>query len=266
MTISASSPATAHQSLPRVWDSIWSLVQDRALQVGDQLPSIRELAEQLGVKQSSIRDALLKAESQGFVKILPRSGAFLRVPGETLTRRAPAGETAPAEAFRSVLNSDGHNLLHLLDARRLIEIELAGRAAERRRLEDLLPIRRALESMLQLSDPTVRHEYVELDLRFHLEIARLAGNSVLFSIHQTMMELLRPYLNEVPRDLHRKSITDRSHIAIYEALVAGSAEKARSETREHLSLAYDSLLRDIQEPPAIIEPTLVACPSGVEMK
>ena len=252
MTISASAPAAAHQSLPSVWDSISTLVQDRGLQVGDQLPSIRELAERLEVKQSAVRDALLKAESLGFVKILPRSGAFLRVPGQTLTRVATPVETAPAETILSALNSDGHNLFHLLDARRLIEIELAGRTAERRRLEDLLPVRRALEAMLQLTDATARQEYVDLDIRFHLEIARLSGNSVLFAIQQTLMELLRPHLNEVPRDLQRKSITDRSHIAIYEGLVAGSADRARAEMREHLSLAYDSMLRDIQEPPTMM--------------
>ena len=252
MTISAASPTAAHQSLPGVWDSIWSLVQDRGLQVGDQLPSIRELAERLEVKQGSIRDALLKAESLGFVKILPRAGAFLRVPGATLTKVATPLDAVPADACLPVSSSAGHNLFHLLDARRLIEIELAGRAAERRQLEDLLPIRRALEGMLQLTDPTARQEYVDLDLRFHLEIARLSGNSVLFSMHQTMMELLRPHLNEVPRDLQRKSVTDRSHIAIYEALVAGSADRARAETREHLSLAYDSMLRDIQESPTVL--------------
>ncbi|MDB5335735.1 MAG: transcriptional regulator LldR [Planctomycetaceae bacterium] len=252
MTISASSPTAAHQSLPSVWDSISTLVQDRGLQVGDQLPSIRELAERLEVKQSSVRDALLKAESLGFVKILPRSGAFLRVPGLTLAKVAAPIEMAPADAILSALNSDEHNLFHLLDARRLIEIELAGRTAERRRLEDLLPIRRALEAMLHLTDATARQEYVDLDIRFHLEIARLSGNSVLFAIQQTLMELLRPHLNEVPRDLQRKSITDRSHIAIYETLVSGSADRARVEMRQHLSLAYDSMLRDIQEPPAMM--------------
>lgn len=241
----------AHQSLPGVWESISILVQDRGLQVGDQLPSIRELAERLEVKQSAIRDALLKAESLGYVKILPRSGAFLRVPGPNLTNAAMPAEPVPAEAFLSALTSHEHNLFHLLDARRLIEIELAGRAAERRRLEDLLPVRRALEAMLQLADANARQEYVDLDIRFHLEIARLSGNSVLFAIQQTLMELLRPHLNEVPRDLQRKLITDRSHIAIYEALVAGSAERARAEMREHLSLAYDSMLRDIQAPPTV---------------
>lgn len=225
-------------------------MRDRGLQIGDQLPSIRELAERLEVKQSTIRDALLKAESQGLVKILPRSGAFLRVSAAVGAKSLPA-EISPVDAFQPALTGTEHNLFHLLDARRLIEIELAGQVAERRRLEDLLPIRRALEAMLQLPLPASRQEYVELDIRFHVGIARLSGNGVLYGIQQTLMELLRPHLNDVPSDLQRKAVTDRSHIAIYEALVAGSSDRARSEMRAHLSLAYDSLLRDIQSSPAL---------------
>ena len=65
------------------------------------------------------------------------------------------------------------------------------------------------------------------------------------------MGLLRPHLNEVPLDTERRAITDRSHVAIYEALLAGDAEKARAEMRTHLSLAYDCLLNDLQQLPAL---------------
>lgn len=251
--------------MPSLWDSIRAVVQDRHLQVGDQLPSIRELADRLEVKQTAVRDALLKAESQGLVKILPRAGAFLKANLQVLSQSAPAvspnhlaaSPTAqvPVEVSRLTeglsenLSREEFNLFHLLDARRLVEIELAGRAAERRRLEDLLPVRRALDAMLQIPAGATRSDYVELDIRFHIEVARLAGNHVLFTIQKSLMELLRPHLNEVPRSLERRTTTDRSHIAIYEALVSGDAEKARTEMHEHLSLAYDSMLRDLQAAP-----------------
>jgi GntR family transcriptional repressor for pyruvate dehydrogenase complex len=96
-----------------------------------------------------------------------------------------------------------------------------------------------------------RADYVDCDIRFHIEIARQSGNQVLFAVQRTLMELLRPHLNDVHQDLQRRTTTDRSHIAIYEALVAGDAERVRSEMRTHLSLAYDSMLRDIQELPAL---------------
>jgi len=242
-----------NETTSSLWDSIWAIAQDRGLRAGDQLPSIRELAEHFEVKQTAVRDALVKAESLGFINILPRAGAFLRTVNPAANSISPMVEPAVPDPIRIALNQGEHNLFHLLDARRLVEIELAGRAAERRRLEDLLPIRRSLEAMLRIPTSATRSDYVELDIRFHVEIARLAGNHVLFTVQKTLMELLRPHLNEVPRDLERRTTTDRSHIAIYEALVSGDSEKVRAEMQDHLSLAYDSLLQDLQVTPEVKE-------------
>jgi GntR family transcriptional repressor for pyruvate dehydrogenase complex len=240
-----------NQGSAHVLNSIWAVVHERGLKVGDQLPSIRELADRLEVKRTAVRDALLKAESLGMVRVMPRAGAFLKtlVPGSSEV--PPTAEASLLQVFHQALSRDEHNLFHLLDARRLIEVELAGRAAEHRRLEDLLPVRLALEALLHLPLNAPRADYVDCDIRFHIEIARPSGNQVLFAVQRTLMELLRPHLNDVHQDLQRWATTDRSHIAIYEALVAGDSQRARSEMREHLSLAYDSMLRDIQEVPPL---------------
>ena len=234
-----------------VLNSIWALVQQRGLKVGDQLPSIRELSDRLEVKRTAIRDALLKAESLGIVKVMPRAGAFLKTPVPNSSEAPALIEAPPSHMFGQALLGDEHNLFHLLDSRRLIEVELAGRAAEHRRLEDLLPVRRALEALLRLPLDAPRSDYVDCDIRFHIEIVRPSGNQVLFGVQRTLMELLRPHLNDVHQDLQRRATTDRSHVAIYEALVAGDSERARREMRQHLSLAYDSMLRDIQELPVL---------------
>jgi len=246
VTTMKASPAQPRANGPNLWDSIWGVVRDRGLTAGDQLPSIRELADQLEVKQTAVRDALLKAETMGLVKIKPRAGAFLQAGAPA----PPVTEGPLPDVFHAALVRDEHNVLHLLDARRLVEIELVGRAAERRRLEDLFPVRRVLDAMLALPPDATREEHVEIDIRFHVEIARLAGNSALLAVQTTLMELLRPYLNGVPRNLQRREMADRSHIAIYEALVAGDVKKARAEMSGHLSLAYDGLLRDLKQPPA----------------
>lgn len=240
-----------HQGSSHVLNSIWAVVRQRELKVGDQLPSIRELADQLDVKRTAVRDALLKAESLGMVRVMPRAGAFLKALGPGPSDLPALAEMSLTQVFQQALSREEHNLFHLLDARRLIEVELAGRAAEHRRLEDLLPARLALEALLHLPLDAPRGDYVDCDIRFHIEIARPSGNLVLFAVQRTLMELLRPHLNDVHQDLQRRATTDRSHIAIYEALVAGDALRARSEMRDHLSLAYDSMLRDIQEVPPL---------------
>lgn len=259
MTAATEFPAASEKRADAIWSAIWNIVEENGLKAGDQLPSIRELAERLDVKQTIVRDALLRAETMGLIKVQPRAGVFLRARKPEIEREASVDSLETL--FQSTLQQEEHNLFHLLDARRLIEIELAGRSAERRRLEDLLPVRRALEGMLQLGPDASRSEYVEYDVRFHIEIARLAGNAPLFAVQQTLMGLLTPHLNQVPHDWQRRSLTDRSHVAIYEALVAGDGRTVREELRTHLSLAYDCLLRDVQQPPALAQTVITSRPT-----
>jgi len=225
--------------------AILDLVEERGLQAGDKLPPIREIASALGVKATIVRDALLQARAMGQVRILARAGAFLESPPLAPQAADLAGR------LETALTRDSQNLFHLLDARRLIEIELAGRAAERRHLEELLPVRQVLEAMANTPEAERRGDYVEQDIRFHVEIARLAGNAVLQTVQQTLLELLRPHLLQLPWTPERQQRTDRSHAAIYAALVAGDAATARAEMCEHLSMAYNSLLHDVQTPPSV---------------
>lgn len=225
--------------------AILDLIRERGLQVGDQLPAIREMASALGVKPTVVRDALLQARAMGQVRILARAGAFVQSPAVAPLAADLAG------TLQTALTRESQNLFHLLDARRLIEIELAGRAAERRRLEELLPVRQALEAMANIPEAERRGDYVEHDIRFHVEIARLAGNAVLQTVQQTLLEMLRPHLAQLPWTAERQERTDRSHAAIYAALIAGDAARARAEMCEHLSMAYNSLLDDMQTAPIV---------------
>ncbi|MGQ0635948.1 MAG: FadR/GntR family transcriptional regulator [Planctomycetaceae bacterium] len=251
--VSATSRAKNFRSKSeQVWQDIIRLVEEHRLAPGGRLPSVRELASSLGVNPTLIRSALLYAQAHGAIRILPRAGAFLQTTS-TAARALTGGlaDVAP-QAIHAVVGAKPENVLEILDTRRLIEVELAGRAAERRRIEDLVPARKALESMFQLSCDAPRAEFVDYDIRFHVAIARLAGNRVMARIQETLMELLRPQLNDIPRfiDNETRSETDRTHAAIYSAVVEGSAERARNEMRAHLNIAYDGLLGEIRRVPA----------------
>ena len=232
-----------------IWLGILYIAEQEQLAAGDRLPSVRTLAELLGVKSTQVRDALLQAQARGAVRIVPRVGAFL----ETTSTEARVLTLSPDEAARAALTvamqQESHNLLQLLDARRLIEVELVGRAADRRRIEELLPARSALEQLMRLPLDAPRESYVTLDIEFHNELAKLSGNSLLADIQSALMHLLAPSLLAVPPTEQHRSSADRSHAMIYSAVADGDAPRARHEMREHLSLAYDSLLRDLQHPP-----------------
>lgn len=222
---------------------IVDLIRENQLQIGDRLPNIRVLADSFQVKPTTVRDALLEAQVLGLVRILPRSGAYV----QSIKVGSLLG--AVNTAIGPALFQQDHNLLQLLDARRFLEVELAWRAAARRRLEDLLPVREALEVMANIPQTERRLEYVEADIAFHTAIAQLAGNSLLLTFQQAALNLLKPYLIQLPWNQTRRERTDHSHSAIYKALAAGNSQDAHHAMHEHLTLAYENLLREVQSPP-----------------
>ena len=234
------SPADRGQRLVR---DLVRQIRAEGLTVGDRLPSIRSLAARMGLGVSTVRDAMLQAQTLGLVKIHPRSGAFV----QSLTY-APLVDALSDTLESSLLQAD-RNLFHLLKARQLIERELASQAAQRRRSEDLLPLRQSLEVMSAAIVADDCLEFIEADVHFHLTIAAIAGNSVLLTTLRTMLSLLRPYLMSLPWTAERQARTDRSHAEIYEALVAGDAAQARARIDAHLGLAYTSLLAYVRNPP-----------------
>jgi DNA-binding FadR family transcriptional regulator len=213
-------------------------IKAKGLNPGDRLPSIRHLASVFGLGTNAVRDALVQAQAIGLVKVHPRSGAFVQS-----LNYAPFVDALADTVEASLLQAD-HNLLHLLDARRYLETELAAQAARHRRLEALLPVRQALATMRRCARQ--RAECVEADIQFHLGIARAAGNPVLVIILQALLGLQRPHLIAWPWTQEGWQRTDRSHAAIYQAILEQDIEEARKAMSEHLNLACEHLLKEIQ--------------------
>jgi len=229
---------------------IVDLIEQRELQVGDQLPPIRELAGLLGQNATAVRDALLQSQALGLVRVLPRAGAFVQ---NTSLKTDELRLDSLAADFGSVLSTDDHNLFHLLDARRLIEMELGMRAIERREMEDLLPLRQTLEAMNGIPVQQRSSNYVEFDIQFHLQLGSLGGNPVLVLLLESILQRLRPCLQRLSWNEQRRRETDRMHAELYQALVDADQETFCEGMRRHQSAAYDSLLLQIQAPPPISE-------------
>jgi GntR family transcriptional repressor for pyruvate dehydrogenase complex len=218
------------------------LVRAQGLAVGDRLPSIRQLAASLRVNASLVRDAMVQAQAIGLVRLHPRSGAFVQS-----LNYASLADSLSSTLPASLIERD-HNLLYLLDARRLIECETAALAAERRRVEELLPMREALIAMKTTGQKGRREKFVEADVAFHFAMAQAAGNPVLTTMVQSLLALLRPYLLGLPWTNERRSRTRRSHGEIYKAVLAGDAPRARRAVQAHLGLAREKLLDELRAP------------------
>jgi len=242
-------PATPAISAAGFVNELARFIEERSLKPGDRLPSIRDLAGQFGVKAGLVRDALLDAQGRGLIKVLPRAGAFVEPPVESVQPSTSAERLG--QRLRELLAAENQNLFHLLDARETLELALIAQAARKREIEDLFSLRDILERMASIPPKKRGEDYVGLDIEFHLEIARLSGNAVMAAMLCAVMEELAPCLRELRWSPKRHSDTDKSHARLYSALVAGDASLAQQETRNHLQHAYQSLLDRIRQPPKV---------------
>lgn len=222
------------------------LISDNDLGPGDRLPPIRELSVKFGVKAGTIRDALLTAQAKGLVKVLPRVGAIVQPEADSADAAAVA-----ANSFGEIVGQPDQNLFHILETREALELTMVAKAAERRELSELFRLRQILADMAAIPLEVGSPEYARLDVEFHLEIGRLSGNSVMTSLLRILLFEVRPHLDRIRWSRNRRAEANESHSQIYSALVAGDVAQAQSEMRDHIRTAYNSLLDQMRQPPAM---------------
>lgn len=232
MSIAASRSASATRpNLSNLLTTgVIDLIRERGLQPGDRLPTARELAEIFSVATPTMREALRKLQATGVVDIRHGSGIYVLRPEQRLMVANP-----------SYGDLESHTLLQILDARVLVEphlAELAARNIDQSSLE-------ALESLLERAADEVRlRDYMETNVKFHTIIARASGNLVLAQIIEALIELYSVELDLVDPNLalvDGRTADNAVHREIYQALLAGSGNGARSAMERHLQAAQASV-------------------------
>src|SRR5262245_25549515 len=125
------SPHLAPISRPAITDEIVNrlsrLILDERLRPGDRLPSEYALMSQLGVGRSSLREAIKTLRALGVVDVVNGNGMFVARGGAALGSKPLS--------WGLLMRDSGAR--ELVDARRLIEGELAALAAERASAEEI---------------------------------------------------------------------------------------------------------------------------------
>jgi GntR family transcriptional repressor for pyruvate dehydrogenase complex len=210
----------------QVANELIAMIRTEGFAVGDRLPSIRQIAGSLKVSKTLARDAMIQVQAMGLIKLHSRSGAFVR------SLEAKPLVPPDGAAFALVKSAD-QNLLYLLDARRVIEQEVAVQAAQRRRLEDLLPVRQTLEQLDCAAAENRHYEFIEADAQFHMALAGVAGNSVLIALVQSLAVCMKPLLLKFVSTPQQLQSVQVSHKAIYEAVLAADGASAASAMQRH---------------------------------
>ena len=210
---------------PRLSDRVAALllatIVARGLQPGDRLPSERELGEQFGVSRTVIREAVRALAAKGVIEV--RTGSGLRV--------AAVDASAVSESIGLYLRGGTVEYPKVHEVRRLLEVEIAGLAAERAKDADVARMRKLCGQMEAALDDVERAS--RLDLAFHRAIARATDNELylllLDSIGEALLEVRR-------RNLQTGAApeTVKAHRAIVETIAARDAAGARTAMAQHL--------------------------------
>ena len=170
------SPAPRRKLTETVAEQLLAAVRD--LPAGTKVPSERELTKELGVGRSTVREALNGLAMLGIVEIRHGQGVF--VTGETPQVSEPSAITAALE--RGVTNE-------FIEARLIVEVEVARLAARRRTDDDLARLAAALVEQ----EPRLRGDLdalVDTAAHFNVLLADAAHNEVLRAMIQSFVALM----------------------------------------------------------------------------
>jgi GntR family transcriptional repressor for pyruvate dehydrogenase complex len=210
---------------------------------GHRLPSERNLAQELRVGRSVVREALKSLTLLGIVEVRQGDGTFLR---------STESDLLPQTIEWGLLLGT-RRTKDLIEARRSIESIVAGLAAERRDDAALVDLKRHLDAMYAAGGD--RASFVAADVAFHLRIAEAADNETFLQIMTSIRTLLQVWINRNVHDAKDSKVLADEHAPIYRAIVARDASAARQAMQDHMKLAFDRLERTLlaEEKAAAVE-------------
>jgi len=217
----------------------------RAIQLGrfdarTRLPSERELAQQLGVSRTTVREAIRVLQGEGLVEVKRgRNGGAVVV-----SPRASRDEIALHLSQRLA------ELEVVVDFRLIVEPASARLAAETRTRRDLARLRALVTSMDDLvTEPdgaSTPSRFFAADSEFHHGIAEATRNPMLVAAVDDVRARLFAPIGGIFLALHPSA--NELHHELFEAIEAKDAAAAESTMRQHIALTRDALFELAGEP------------------
>jgi GntR family transcriptional regulator, transcriptional repressor for pyruvate dehydrogenase complex len=218
-----------------VRSGIERLIVERQLRPGDRLPSERELADDFGVSRTLVREAVHSLVARTLLEVKPGSGIVVRLPSRQSVVQSVA-------TFFQV----GHPQLDprkIFEVRRVLEVEVAGIAAERRSLEDLERLGRILTEMPNLKRDA--EAFAQHDVNFHSMLAQATHNELFVLMNESIHDILYKVrqLGGVVPGSRDKAI--KFHETIFKKVRAGDPPAAREAMLAHLEDAEATFIKGL---------------------
>jgi GntR family transcriptional repressor for pyruvate dehydrogenase complex len=205
----------------RVTGQIEASIVEGRLQPGQRLPSERELADQFGVSRTVVREAVRGLVAKGLLEVRPGSGTMIRSPSAR----------AVSQSMTLVLRAGQPRLDYakVHEIRRVLEVEIAGLAAERRTDADLARLEGILGEMAAIHNE--RDRFAENDVAFHSALASATHNELFSILLDSVVDIMLK-IRQLGFDVaDSRADALKFHRAIYEQVRSGDSAGAREAMR-----------------------------------
>ncbi|MDA3134471.1 Uxu operon transcriptional regulator [Atlantibacter subterraneus] len=205
-----------------------NMIAQKQYAVGERLPPEREIAEMLNVTRTVVREALIMLEIEGLIEVRRGAGIFVI-----------STPSAPSNSPGSAAQCNDAGPFELLQARQLLESNIAEFAALQATREDIVKMRQALLLEEQELASDAPDETESGDMQFHLAIAEATHNSMLVELFKQSWQWREN--NPMWIQLHRHLDNTRyrkewlsDHKQILAALIKKDAKAAKLAMWQHL--------------------------------
>lgn len=195
---------------------------------GALLPPERALAAQFNVSRTSVREALARLASEGYVDLGGRAG----------NRIADLSASRIASPLSDLLAGDPNRGMDILEVRMALESIATVYAAERANAADLARIRQAFDALQQATTRGPDGDLVQRDLDFHFAVAEATHNVALIHVMRGMHTLIQ----ESMQAAHKFVVFDdtaelelrRQHDVLFKTIQRRDPTAARAAAEVHL--------------------------------
>lgn len=243
MTTDARKHALLYQT---VLEHIKSLLLEGKLRAGDRLPTVNEMARELGVGPASVREAYRVLETMGILEV--RQGRGTTVAADIVE---PAGRV---EDFKV---AQQRSVSTVMETRRLIEPGVAALAAVRATAKEREAILQAARDMDRMVKEGL--DFVEPDLNFHDLIFAATHNPTLAGTLSGVREVMIDLRRLVTRNPIAVDKAVHYHHLIALAIYEGDADAARALMKQHLEEAE----RDLQTSSELVAQSRAGAPASI---
>jgi DNA-binding GntR family transcriptional regulator len=178
-----------------------------------------ELADNMGVSRTPIREAIRKLEKEGLVVIEPRRGAYA-----------------------SQISTE--DMIAILEVRQDLEGLAAYFAATRINSGELENLRNAFESYNQAVKEGITRDMIKYDTKFHRMIVDASHNKILVQMIEQLQELVLRFRYVYYDDFRRFEKMPKEHSDIIDAIIRGDGEAARAAADVHIDRLKELVIRE----------------------